>query len=856
VEGVPPVPGPAPPPAQKAQLGGFDLVLQASRDRILPGEENEVIVAWKAREAGARAKVQLFMEVPAELQVQGEAQTKPQEWGASGGDGEVRFRVTGVEPGGVWVEALLTLEDDMGAVLARAKAGFGVARHRVVIAGVEVEPPVVAAGQSFSVKARYAWTGQSRVRGTLGGALRRREDGAELELTREKVSALGEREQEWKVKAPVDAAVADYDVELSFEGKEAGARAQFGKTGALAVRKLRDAEAVSLVPAKLKWGADAGEAVKGVVRNTGVEALEGEATLEVSVRLPGAAEPVIVARAAEPERVALRVEPSGSVEAAFVVKLPRGVEGRRVEGRLIATFGATVAERREVLGHVVADHVLEFDGFAADKYAYGAGDEARIECRVRDDGARPGGRFEVALRLKAGAREIAAGSAVIDMTGAAAPLKAVLKLPQTLEAKGALDLEVSVKEAGAVRRLEGFLRLRQPVATRVVVVKPAAAHGQAAYLFDGEAVAETVELGEVEGVGRAKLVITDEPGYFVEVDGAPVADGDGAALERAAAKAVAAQAGAPPVVGHKEEWRKLLGTFSRGKKRDASGPTGGPSDLQERMAMGAMLSASGSASGALRRAIHDTELAFDQGRIPPGEVAASWLGAAEAAAKSQRERPAALARVARTLEAAREVEGNAIARWTTGGLSAKELRALAEAAVWRRALESELMALALDADGHDRVVQLSGALKGGQERLRDVVRYYARALGSAAAVAARARDEGADRRRLAALRAAKVEVKGAEGIVPGAYNELFVEVSLPALAPAGGVVEAAVSLPSQLWIVASEGARLVRGHYLLKGAPLKPGGKLSWKVDLYVPERVGEEPGAIEVRVGFAEGAP
>jgi hypothetical protein len=188
-------------------------------------------------------------------------------------------------------------------------------------------------------------------------------------------------------------------------------------------------------------------------------------------------------------------------------------------------------------------------------------------------------------------------------------------------------------------------------------------------------------------------------------------------------------------------------------------------------------------------------------------------------------------------------------------LSAKELRALGEAAVWRRALESELMALALDADGHDRVVQLSGALKGGEARLRDVVRYYARALGSAAAVAARAGAEGADRRRLAALRAAKVEVKGAQAIVPGAYNELLIEVSLPGLAPASGTVEVAVSLPSQLWIVASDGARLVRGHYLLKEAALQPGGKTTWKVDLYVPERVGEEPGAIEVRVGFAEGS-
>jgi hypothetical protein len=153
-------------------MGAFDITLQAARDRILPGEENEIVIGWKAREAGARAKVQLFMEVPAELQVQGEAQTKPQEWGAAGSAGEVRFRVSGAEPGGVWVEGLLTLEDDLGAVLARAKAGFGIARHRVVIAGVDVQPPVVAAGGTFVLKARYAWTGRARRSRRLANASR------------------------------------------------------------------------------------------------------------------------------------------------------------------------------------------------------------------------------------------------------------------------------------------------------------------------------------------------------------------------------------------------------------------------------------------------------------------------------------------------------------------------------------------------------------------------------------------------------------------------------------------------------------------------------------------------------------
>jgi hypothetical protein len=387
-------------------------------------------------------------------------------------------------------------------------------------------------------------------------------------------------------------------------------------------------------------------------------------------------------------------------------------------------------------------------------------------------------------------------------------------------------------------------------------VKPAAAQGGAAFMYDGEAVTERVDLGHVEGAGTARLVITDEHGYYVEVDGAPVEGKDAAAVERAAAKAVAAKAGAPPAVGHREEWRRVLAAFAKGKGRDKEAPSGAPSDLEERMALGALLSASGAASGALRRAMRDTELAFDGGRVPPAEVAASWLAASETAAKSQRERAPAMARAARALEAAREAEAAALSKWAEGGLNAKELRGLAEAAVWRRALEAELTALALDAEGRDRVVQLSAALKGGEERLRDVVRYYARALSSAASVAARARDEAGDRRRLAALRSAKVEVKGAEAIVPGAYNQLTVEVSLPALAPAGGTVEAALSLPSQLWIVASEGARLVRGHYVLRGAPLKPGGTLTWKVDLYVPARVGEETGAIEVRIGFAEAGP
>lgn len=853
VEGVAPVQGAAvAAPAQRTQLGGFDVTLEAARDRILPGEENEMVIAWKAREGNARAKVQLFMEVPAELAAGGGGQTKQEEWGAAGAEGAARFVVTGSEPGGVWVEALLTFEDDMGNVLGRAKAGFSVARHRVVISSAEVEPPVVAAGGAFVVKARYAWTGQARVRGTLGGALRRREDGAELELFREKVSALGEREQEWRTRAPVDAAVADYDIELSFEGKETGARAQFGKTGALAVRRPREAEVVSVTPAKTKWGADAVEHVRAVVRNTGVETLEGDAMLEVHVRLPGAAEPVIVARAAEPEHAPLKIAPASSAEVAFDVKLPRGVEGRRVEGRLVATFGSTTAERREVLGHIVADHVLEFDGFAADRYAYGGGDEARVECRVRDDGARPGGRFQVAFRLLAGGKEVAASTAAVDMQGTSAPLVGVLALPKGLDAKGALDLEVAVVGAGGARRVEGFLRLRQPVATRVVVVKPAQAHARLAFLFDGEAVAEEVPLGTVEGAGEATLLVTDEPSVFFEAGGMPIADGP--ALERAAARAVAVQAGAPPPVLHGAEWERLTDSMARASGHGKKRATGAPSDLEERIALGTAMTAAGRTSGALTRAIELTDSALSGGRAPPAEVAAAWVEAAEKGAKVEKERAEGVARVARALATARGAEARRLSAWQAGAMDLAGMRATAEAAIWRRALEAELIAEAIDAGGHDRVLQLSAALKESEERLRDVVRYYAKGIALAHDIAKRAGREGADRRKLAALRSAVVTVKGAEAIAPGAYNEITIEVALPSKAPTGGKMEAAIALPSQLWIVASEGARLARGQYVLKAADVQPGGRTAWKLELFVPERVAAEGGAIEIRIGFEEG--
>ena len=35
---------------------------------------------------------------------------------------------------------------------------------------------------------------------------------------------------------------------------------------------------------------------------------------------------------------------------------------------------------------------------------------------------------------------------------------------------------------------------------------------------------------------------------------------------------------------------------------------------------------------------------------------------------------------------------------------------------------------------------------------------------------------------------------------------------------------------------------------------IEPGASVSWKIDLYVPDRAGSEPGGLEVRVGFEAG--
>jgi hypothetical protein len=845
-------------PGQKARMGPFEITLEAARPRILPGEENELAVRWKAVEPGAEADVHLVLDLPAEVSAPEPQRSARAKLGGEAKEGETRFVVTGTEPGGVWIDALLTLEDEMGAVLARAKTGFAVAKHKVVISDVQAEPAVVAGGDAVVVKARYAWTGAARVRGTIGGTLRRRPDGAVLELHREKVSALGERTQEWSLKAPVDLAVADFDVELSFESKESGARAQFGKTGVLAVRRGQDVEVDSVTAGAPKWGAEENVVVRALVRNTGVRPLKGEARLEVFLRAPGAVETVTAMGVATPEAFALEIGAASSQEAAFTVKLPRGVEGKRVEGRVAVKFGELAVEKHDVLGHVVADHALEFDGFAADRYAYGPGDEAQVECRVRDDGARPGGTFEVTMRLLDGAKEVARGAAPAVVEGRSAPVKGTLKLPADLVTKGALDLEVAVPAAGAVRRVPGFLRVRQAVASRVVVVKPAAAEGPAAFLFEGETVQDEVSLGDIEGAGACQFVLLDSGSYFVSGPDLTPLEGPPASLERAVVKAVAERGGPPPLQEHGKAWARVIESLSKTGARGAARREGGPSSLAALVAQGERFGAlAARAAGPLREAVQLTEALLGGERAPPAEAAAAWIRAAEeggapmAHGNQDQGRDAAAA-----LTDIRHREGEFLAKLDGTGLDLGALRALAEAAVLRRAVEAEIMSVALMAGAPDHVLRLSAALKAQEARTRGVLRYYAKLLAKAREAVAAARREAAMRRKLAALREALVAVKGADAILPGRYNRVEVEVRLPRSAPAGGLVAAALALPSELWIVGTETAELLRGRYVLPPLAIEAGGRAAWPLELYVPDRAGADPGAIEVRVGFEEEAP
>ncbi len=856
------------PVGRAVKVGPFEVGLEVARARILPGEENELTVRWKAVEAGARAEVQIVLDLPAEVSAPEAERSARAVWGEGAGSGESRLTVRGEEPGGVWVDALLTLEDEGGVVLGRTRAGFALSRHRVVISAVEVEPAVVAPGGAFKVLAKYAWTGQDRVRGTLGGTLRRRADGAQIELRREKVSALGERVGEWAVKAPVDLEVADFDVEMTFEGREEGQKANFGKTGVLAVRRLEEVEVAAVEAGAARWGVgepvEAGAARWGVgepvevrvrVRNTGVRPLKGEVRLEVSTRVPGAAESEGQEGAAVPRSAPLELATAASAEVPFRVTLPRGVEGRRVEVRVEAVMGAARFEKREVLGVAVADHALEFDGFAADRYAYSAGEEALVECRLRDDGARPGGRFEVVLRLLDGAREVARGEAVAALEGRFAALKARLKIEEGLEAHGALDLEVSVPFEKTVRLVKGFLRVRQKVALGVVVEKPPEAEGRGAFLFEGEEVVSQDDLGEVAGLGHARLVVLDSGAFYVEgAEGAPV-EAPREALERALSKALVKRGGAPPAQAHEKAWGTLgasAGARARApakgaKLRTPSALAGEGSPFRE---------AAAKAEGPLKGALEITAAAFEGSRMPASELANLWVAAAQEAGARGGEAMPALPMIADV----RAFEARGLKALGEEGLDGAGLVLLVEAAVLRRALEAQALVEGLRAGAQDSVLELSVALKALQEQMREAARYFVRLAVAQVAGARAAADEGRARRRLAALRAAHVEVKGAEAILPGRYNAVEVSVALPEGALAGGTVAAAVALPSELWIVGTESARLLRGQYLLPGQPLAPGARASWTLELYVPDRAGGERGSIDVRVGFEKddegGAP
>lgn len=835
-----------PPVGKAVKVGPFEVGLEVARPRILPGEENEFTVKWKALESGARADVQVVLDLPSEVSAPEGDRSLRAVWGEAASEGESKLRVRGEEPGGVWVDALLTLEDEGGVVLGRTRAGFALARHRVVISGVEVEPPVVAPGGAFKVTAKYAWTGHDRVRGTLGGSLRRRADGAQIELRREKVSALGERAQEWALKAPVDLEVADFDVELTFEGREEGQKANFGKTGMLAVRRLEEAEVAALESSAARWGVEEPVEVRVRVRNTGVRPLKGEVRLEVLTRVPGAAEGQRLEGVSEPAAVALEVATSSSAEAVFRVRLPRGVEGRRVEVRAEAVMGASRAEKREVLGVAVAEHALEFDGFAADRYAYSAGEDALVECRLRDDGAKPGGHFEVVLRLLDRGNQVARGTADARLEGRFAPVKALLKIAQGFEAQGALDLEVSVPSEKTVRLVKGFLRVRQKVALGVVVAKPPPARGGAAFLFEGEQVVARDDLGQVAGLGPARLVVLDSGAFFVEDAGGVPVEGPQEAIERALSKALVIRGGSPPSQAFGKAWGKL-GLSPPPAQAGRAAALRTPSALAR--AAVPFAEASARAEGPLATALELTVAALGGSRMPASELANLWVSAAEEAGAKGALEPSALGEVL----SVRLREGAALERLARGGLSGAETCLLGEAAVLRRALEAQALVEGLRAGASDLVLELSVALKAVQDDLREAARYFARFASAQRTGARVALEECRARRKLAALRAATVEVKGAEAILPGRYNALEVSVTLPKDALAGGTVAAAVAMPSQLWIVGTESARLLKGKYLLPGQAVLPGARISWTLELYVPERAGGERGSIDVRVGFEQ---
>jgi hypothetical protein len=836
-------------PGQRTRAGPFEFTLEAARPRILPGEENDVTLQWSLAEgqAGA-ADLQIVLDLPAEVSAPEARRAANVTLGGPQRAGEVVFPLMGQEPGGVWIDALLTLEDDMGRILGRAKAGFAVARHRVVIADVTVEPPVVAAGDAFVVRAHHLWTGAARVRGTLGGSLRRRSDGHTIELHREKVSALGDRVQEWTAKAPIDQVVADFDVELTFEGRETQSRAQFGKTGVLAVRRGQDAEVASLRASALRGGEGEAVEVRALVRNTGVRTLQGEARLELWARDAGSPDAGLIAGVPDASVVPLAIAPAGAAEAAWGFKIPAALEGRRLEGHVVATFGSLAVEARDVLLHVVPNHQLEFDGFAADRYAYAPGEVAAIECRVRDDGARPGGPFRVVLRLKDEGRTVAESAHDVRIEERATSVRGTLQVPEMVSQAGVLDLEVSIEEPRAVRKVPGFLRVRQAVASRVVIVKPPSAHGLGAFLFEAEVIARQVEIGEVEGAGGCRLVVVDSGAYFAVAPGEVPLVGRGPVIERAAAKALALEAGAPPAPRDDKAWRPIIKAMAdEGKPRGATQPSA-LAALAGPVTQGAGFEdLSKNAAGALAKALSLTAAALGGRRLPASELASMWVEAAEEGGRQERQGEGEALRALRAFET--EMTGGLGER----GLTDAQVVSLAQAAVLRRAVETQVLARAVLGANADRTLGLSVAVRTSEDRLRGALRYYTRFLSKLREASAVMDAEGATRRQLASLRAAVVELKGADKILPGRYNSLEVRVRLPPGSPGGGMVSAAVALPSELWILGSATAERLRGQYMLPAVPLEPGAAGGWKLDLYVPDRAGGEPGAIEIRLGFQD---
>lgn len=864
---------PAPPeeianPGHASHLRDFEVRLEAARPRILPGEENPLVVHWKRlRPTDDEADLEIVVDVPGELQAPPGGRSAKLHLGGAQEEGEARFVLTGVEPGGVHVDVLLTLEDEGGIVLGRAKAQFAVSRHRVVIADAEVGPAVVEAGGDTTVTARYLWTGESRVRGSLGGHLKRRSDGQLVELRAQKVSALGERSQEWHIKAPVDQQVADFDIELRFEGKAADHKAHFAKTGVLAVRRLRDVEVASLKAGKGRVGGGDDLEVAAVVRNTGVERLAGTARLALFARLPGAAEADLVAGVPERAEVPVEVEPQGSARVAFPLRVPEGLEGSRIEGLVTVEFPGAKAERREPLMQVVRDHVLDFDGFATERFAYGGGEEAVIECRVRDDGSRPGGAFDIEFRLADGGHKVATTRQRLDLEGAAAAVTRVhLQLPEALDAQGPLDLHVSAPALGSERTVPGFLRVRRAVASRVVIVRPPPAPGMAAYLFEGESVSRETPLGEVEGAGPVTLVEAASGDYFFTGPGDLPLEAPAEALERAVTRALWDLVPAAPGAARERGWKALLEAVRK------AGPSGGaageeaakaraPSGVVQALVGGQSFEeATAGCGGTLKEVLHLTDEALDGSRLPASELANMWVEAAEDGAEQGGRRMGACAAALATL---RTMEADLRDRQRKRGLTRAGARSLAQAGILRRAVEAELLALALREDAPDAVLSLSVSLKSHEERLRGRIRTWARWLQKHDEVLRRAGAEAAARRQLAALREVDVGLKGADAIMPGRYNAVELHVSLPAGATGGGLASAAVALPSELWIMGSETARWTRGQYLLPPLPLEPGSSVAWKLEVYVPDRAGMEPGAIEVRLGFdtesegaGEGAP